>query len=258
MKSEQRIEAYDFHCHIDLHNDPVELIERCEKNRITVFAVTTTPKAWQQNETWTKNSNYVHAAVGLHPELVGDRYSEIDLLDKKISECRLVGEVGLDGSPQYRSSYEKQKQVFSCALKASQRHGGRVVSIHSRRAAKDVVELIEEHVDSTTVLTILHWFSSSRSELRRAVDAGCFFSVNSSMLKSKNGKNLLEIIPRDRLLTETDSPFTKVNGRISEPSDVLQTVIDLASFYGKPVGDIERQINRNAKAVFMFAGISLM
>jgi TatD DNase family protein len=256
MKNEQKIEAYDFHCHIDLHNNPVALIERCEKDRIAVFAVTTTPKAWQQNQIWTKNSNYVYAAVGLHPELVGARYHELDLLDEKISECRLVGEVGLDGSHQHRSSYEKQKQVFASALKSSQKYGGRVMSIHSRRAAKDVVALIIEHVDPNSVLTILHWFSASISDAQRAIDAGCYFSVNSAMLKSKNGRSLLKIIPRGKLLTETDSPFTEVSGRKSEPSDVVQTVVDLAGFYGEPVEKLKKQIDRNANSVFMFAGIN--
>lgn len=193
MSKEQKIEAYDFHCHIDLHADPAALIERCEKERIAVVAVTTTPKAWKQNQIWTKDSNYVHAAVGLHPELVGDRYAELDLLDKKIAECRLVGEVGLDGSPQYQSSYEKQKKVFTRALETSQKNGGCVISVHSRRAAKDVVQLIRQHTDPTNVLTILHWFSSSISDAQRAIDAGCYFSVNSAMLKSKNGRGLLKL-----------------------------------------------------------------
>lgn len=255
MISKHKIEAYDFHCHIDLHDNPVALIERCEKDRIVVFAVTTTPKAWQQNQLWAENSNYVYAAVGLHPELVGARYDELDLLDEKISECRLVGEVGLDGSPQHRSSYERQKQVFAAALKSSQKYGGRVMSIHSRRAAKDVVALITKHVDPNSVLTILHWFSSSISDAQRAIEAGCYFSVNSAMLKSKNGRNLLKIIPGNKLLTETDSPFTEINGRKSEPSDVVQTVVNLADFYDEPVEKFKKQIENNSKNVLMFAGI---
>lgn len=258
MTKEQKIEAYDFHCHVDLHTDPVSLIKRCEKERVAVVAVTTTPKAWHQNQIWTKDSKYVHAAVGLHPELVGDRFTELDLLDKKIAECRLVGEVGLDGSPQYQSSYEKQKNVFTRALKTSQKHGGRIMSIHSRRAAKDVVELIRQHTDSVNVLTILHWFSSSISDAQKAIDAGCYFSVNSSMLKSKNGRSLLKIIPMDRLLTETDSPFTKVSGRVSEPSDVIQTVVELANLYGVSVRELKEEIDKNAKNIFMFAGIEFI
>lgn len=255
MSKEQKIEAFDFHCHIDLHADPVALIERCEKERIAVVAVTTTPKAWQQNQIWTRDSKYVHAAVGLHPELVGDRYTELDLLDKKIAEYRLIGEVGLDGSPQYQSSYEKQKKVFARVLEASQKHGGRVMSVHSRKAAKDVVQLIRQHADPANVLTILHWFSASLSDAQRAIDSGCYFSVNSAMIRSKNGGSLLKIIPRDKLLTETDSPFTKIGGRVSVPNDVVQTVDKLADLYGVSARELKEEIDRNAKKVFMFAGV---
>jgi TatD DNase family protein len=253
-----QIDAFDFHCHVDLDPNPKNLIAQCESNRIAVLAVTTTPKAWRQNLLWTKNSNYVYAAVGLHPELVADRFNEIDLLETLISECRFVGEVGLDGSPQYSSSYEKQKQVFACALRVSQKHGGRVISIHSRRAAKDVVALLQEHVKPDNVLAILHWFSSSKSEARKAIEVGCYFSVNTSMVNSKNGQGLLEIIPRNRLLTETDSPFTKIDGRVTVPSDVNQTVLELAKFYGDTVSDLRHQLSTNAKKVFKFGGVDLV
>ena len=61
------IQGFDFHCHVDLHPDPTQVIEDCERKKIFVLAVTTTPKAWPQNQKWTKTSSYIHAAVGLPP-----------------------------------------------------------------------------------------------------------------------------------------------------------------------------------------------
>ena len=110
MHNSTNIRGFDFHCHVDLHPRPVDLITECEKRRIAVLAVTTTPKAWAQNLEWTKNSRLVYAAAGLHPELVGDRFSEIEFLEDTIAETRLVGEIGLDGSPQHRGSFSKQKE----------------------------------------------------------------------------------------------------------------------------------------------------
>ena len=188
MTSDGNIRGFDFHCHIDLYPDPVALIEHCEKERVAVLAVTTTPRAWPQNWLWMQDSAYVHAAVGLHPELVADRYAEIELLEQKIGECRLVGEIGLDGSPQHRTSYEKQKVVFARALVAAQRHRGRVVTIHSRRAVQDTISLIEEHTNPENVLCVLHWFSGSLAEARRSANAGCYFSVNAAMLTHDRGR----------------------------------------------------------------------
>ena len=257
MNKELEIKGFDFHCHIDLHPEPAALIDRCENNRIAVLAVTTTPKAYSQNLLWTENKKYVHCAVGLHPELVGVRFVELDLLEKNISRSRLIGEVGLDGSPKYRSNYEKQKEVFLCALKTSQKHGGRVMSIHSRRAAKDVIDMIIKHIEPTNVITILHWFTASITDAKRAIDAGCYFSVNSAMVRSEKGRSLLKLIPVDKILTETDSPFIKTSGRNSEPMDVMQTIVDLADLLGESASTIKEKIDKNSKKVFMFAGINL-
>ncbi|MCP4471411.1 MAG: TatD family hydrolase [Gammaproteobacteria bacterium] len=247
--------GFDFHCHIDLHPDPPYLITRCEKKRIAVLAVTTTPKAWTQNKLWMQHSDYVHAAVGLHPELVGERYGEAGLLEELIGECRLVGEVGLDGSPQYRSSYDKQKDVFSRVLRTSQIHGGRVLTIHSRRAARDVCDLVEKHSNPDNVLCILHWFSGSLSESRRAVKAGCYFSVNAAMLKNDRGRALIRDIPSDRLLTETDAPFMSIDGRKSSPLDSMRIFGDLAGLLGEEDRVTRQRVTVNARHVFRFAGI---
>ncbi len=257
MSTNKGIVGFDFHCHVDLHADPVAVIEQCERDRIAVVAVTTTPKAWAQNHSWMKASPYVHAAVGLHPELVGKRHAEIVMLEQLIGDCRLVGEVGLDGSPQHSASYEMQKKAFSRVLEASQRNGGRVLTIHSRRAARDVIAMIEERSDPAKVLCILHWFSGSLSEARRAADAGCFFSVNSAMLKHDRGRALVQSIPKDRILTETDAPFAKIGSRNSEPRDVVHTITELAELYGESATQTMTRLTNNSQCVLLFAGIDL-
>lgn len=56
---------------------------------------------------------------------------------------------------------------------------------------------------------ILHWYSGDINDLRRAINQGCYFSINHQMLQSVNGRNVVENIPVDRLLLESDAPFTK-------------------------------------------------
>ena len=257
MTSGGNIRGFDFHCHIDLHPDPVNLIERCDKERVAVLAVTTTPRAWPQNRLWMQNSVYVHAAVGLHPELVNERYAEIELLEERIGECRLVGEVGLDGSPQHRASYEKQKDVFTRALIASQTHRGRVLTIHSRRAARDTISLIDKHTNLKNVICILHWFSGSLAEAGQAVKVGCYFSVNAAMLTNDHGRKLVRSLPADRLLTETDSPFMIIDGRKSSPIDSVDTIVKLAALNKETIDETRKRIAQNAGCVFRFAGIEL-
>lgn len=258
MITETDIRGFDFHCHVDLHPNPPSLIRECEERRIAVLAVTTTPKALPQNLEWTKNSKFVHAAAGFHPELVGQRFSEIDLLEEAIGETRLIGEIGLDGSPQHRSSYSKQKEVFRRSLVSAQAHGGRVTTIHSRRAARDVIKAIEDYTDPSRVLCILHWFSGSLSELRYAAEIGCYFSINSAMFSHERGIKLVKNIPRDRLLTETDFPFTSLNDRKAEPWNTIDTCEQISKLIGSLYSDFKQQLVKNATQVFRFAGIDII
>lgn len=248
--------GFDFHCHLDLYPDPVAMIASCEKNRIVTLAVTTTPKAWRQNRKWTARSVYAHAAVGLHPEVVGGRYGELSLLEEYMQESRLIGEIGLDGSPQHRKSWDNQMTVFVRALTTAQRLGGRVVSIHSRRAANEVVKCLEEHVTRDRVLPILHWFSGSMSAARKALELGCYFSVNHRMLEQDAGVALARALPEERLLTETDGPFTSSGDRRSEPLDVVATAGRLGMIRRVPTEQMTKTIENTARRVFTFAGFT--
>ena len=105
MTAEFGFRGADFHCHMDLNANPAALFKKCASERIVAVAVTTTPKAWKQNLEWAAGNPFVLVAAGLHPELIGDRYSELPLLEECIAESRFVGEVGLDGSRQHRASY---------------------------------------------------------------------------------------------------------------------------------------------------------
>ena len=257
MSASERIRGFDFHCHVDLHANPPEIVARCERERVAVVAVTTTPRAWAQNHRWTRTSRYVHAAVGLHPELVAARYAEIEVLERAIGTTRLVGEVGLDGSRRHQHGYQKQKDVFTRALDAAQQQGDRVVSIHSRAAAEDVIRLIEQRTDPANVICVLHWFSGSPAHARHAADAGCYFSVNAAMLAHESGRALVHSIPQQRLLTETDSPFMHLHGRPAVPWDVLDAAQQLATVTRRSVHECRDQVAANAQRVFRFAGIDL-
>jgi len=256
-KGQATVRGFDFHCHIDLYPDPAGIIASCERTEIVTLAVTTTPKAWPQNLKWAAESLYVRAAVGLHPEVVAERYQELPLLEECIRESRLIGEVGLDGSPQLRKSWPRQIEVFSRVLREAQRLGGRIVSIHSRRATREVLECIAEHTTPGHVLPILHWFSGSKADAHKGATLGCYFSVNARSLEHDTGVALIRSLPEDRLLTETDGPFTASGHRASEPADVVRTVERLAAARGMAVPAMARVLATNAQRVFAFAGFEI-
>lgn len=99
----------------------------------------------------------------------------------------------------------------------------RVMSIHSSKAAACALDILERTGCLDACVCIFHWFSGSQDELSRALDAGCLFSVNERMLKTKRGRAYARAIPEDRLLLETDAPPKPVDG-FSPDAHVAQLV----------------------------------
>ena len=64
-------------------------------------------------------------------------------------------------------------------------------------------------MDGYTGKIILHWYSGNLRTLRDAIDLGCYFSINQQMLLSKNGRDVVDALPIDKILVESDAPFSK-------------------------------------------------
>lgn len=221
----------DFHCHLDLYPDHEKVFAESEKLGIYTLAVTTTPKAWPRNFELASKTRYVRAALGLHPQLASEREDELSIWESYLPEARYIGEVGLDAGPRFYRSLESQKKVFAHILKSCAKAGDKVLSVHSTRAASAVLDMIEEYLPPTKGRIVLHWFTGSHKELSRAIELGCYFSVNTKMFESKKGPEFLKTIPLDRLLTETDGPFTTHNNQPLQPKDVASAIEHLARCY---------------------------
>lgn len=254
MKNVVTARGFDFHCHIDLYADPAAMVSKCDAERIITLAVTTTPRAWPQNRAWAEKSRFVHVAAGLHPELVAQCYGEGQLLLDTIRRSPFVGEIGLDGSPPHRASLPRQREIFGQALDVSEEVGGRVLSIHSRGAASEVIDMLSRCTTRQRVLPILHWFSGSATDARRAIALGCFFSINPNMLENDRGRALVQLIPEDRLLIETDGPLATRGERPLAPPDSATIIADLAAFLKTSTGDLTAIVSRSADRVLRFAG----
>ncbi|WP_316355217.1 Qat anti-phage system TatD family nuclease QatD [Devosia sp.] len=224
----------DFHCHLDLYPDFEKLVSECDRRGVYTLAVTTTPMAWQRNNELAGRTTHVRAALGLHPQLVAKYAGEIELFEKLLPEAKYVGEVGLDASPAYYASFEQQRAVFERVLRACAAQGGKILSVHSVRSASKVLDMVEQFLPADRGTVILHWFSGSKSEARRAAALGCWFSVNAPMLRNER---MMEIIrsemPGERIITETDGPFTKAGKEPSRPSDVGEAVRLLGVLLGR-------------------------
>lgn len=155
--------------------------------------------------------------MGLHPQIAHERLNELSLFDRLVGETKYIGEVGLDGSPELKQHLQAQLQAFEHILKSSSRAGGKIFSIHRRKAENLVLDTLARFPDAG--VPVLHWFSGTKKQLQRAIDMGCWFSVGPAMIRSTSGRSLVQQMPKDRVLMESDGPFVKVSNRAALPTD---------------------------------------
>lgn len=237
----------DFHCHLDLYPDPEREVREADAARIYVLSVTTTPRAWVRTAQLAKGYKRIRTSLGLHPQLAHERCGELSLFEELLPRSRYVGEVGLDGGPGYGQHAAIQSKVFDTVLRLSARSGGRIMSIHSRRAVDEILNRLAANPDAGT--PILHWFSGTPAQLRRAADIGCWFSVGPAMLRGEKGRSLAKAMPAGRVLTETDGPFASGPDGTLHPADAWQAVRQLATIWGLPLEDARVRLLDNLRSL---------
>ena len=238
----------DCHVHVDLYPDPDNIIRQCKLRGIEMISVTTTPSAWHETCALGKGGIGVRTALGLHPQLAHERFVELALFDQLLEHTDYVGEIGLDGSEESRPHWERQVLVFDHILDACSVAGGKILSIHSRRSIREVLDRLEMH--SGAGVPILHWFSGSIRDLERAVALGCWFSVGPAMLSSRRGVELASRMPIGRVLTESDGPLARVGDRALFPWDVRSAVMRMAQVWKVNLSLTEAILEHNKKRLF--------
>lgn len=234
----------DTHCHLDLYPNYLDVLAEIERKGVYTIAVTNTPSVFRRCSDIVSGAHFVRVALGLHPELATDRESELDLLAELLPTTRYVGEVGLDFVRRDSATRATQRRVFNVILERCAASGDKVLTVHSRRAAVDVVAMIGHDFPGTV---ILHWFSGPSSALDRAVTHGYYFSVNSAMLASEAGRRSVSVLPRSRVLTETDGPFTAAHGRPARPGDISDVIAGLAQLWNLDSTRTADQVYNNFK-----------
>lgn len=237
---------YDTHMHVDLYKNTKEVIEYIEKNKSYTIAVTNLPVLYEKYCKEYRNLKYVRFALGLHPELVFQYKEQIPLIFKHIKTARYIGEVGLDYRTTNLENREIQKNAFRELIEQCDKYGGKILSVHSRRAATDVLSIIG---DSFNGKIILHWFSGNLKELLLAIKYGCYFSINSDMINSKSGIELIKNMPLDRILIESDAPFTKDTKQIYKLDFILKIGQGLSRITGISSDSIHEKLKNNFRKV---------
>lgn len=235
----------DAHCHIDLYPNPLQVARRCEQAGVTTLAMTNLPSHFAIGRQHLLAFRKIRLALGLHPLHALRHQAEYALFEQYLPLTSYVGEVGLDFSREGIATKQRQLQSFAFILQRIQQQR-KLLSVHSRGAEQQVVEMLVQYQSK---LAIFHWYTGSISVLRTIVDHGYYFSVNSAMLRSEKGRQIIAAIPKDRLLTETDGPFVQVGDTIAEPANVELVINYLVQHWGMPFQSVVAQIQANFTAL---------
>lgn len=201
----------------------------------------------------------VFAAVGRHPngadgfdEAAAAALEELAGRDGVVA----VGETGLDF---YRDGAEpdSQRRAFAAQIEIAARAGKPVViHIRDRAGSEDAVaEAFETLAARAEGDVILHCFSAGRTWAERAAGLGwyCSFAGNVTYPKAEPLREAAAIVPTDRILVETDSPFLSpqpVRGKPNQPANVVATAERVAEVRGVSYEQLERTVEENAARVF--------
>lgn len=202
----------------------------------------------------------VFASVGRHPNSA-DGFDEAaaEAIEELCAEPGVVavGETGLDF---YRdgSNPDDQRRAFAAQIAIANRTGkALVVHLRDKDGSEDAVseafDMLEREADGVRV--ILHCFSTHPRWAELAAERGwyCSFAGNLTYPKSELIREAAQIVPKERLLVETDSPFLApqpVRGTPNQPANVVATAEKLAEVRGVPYGELEGIVEENASRVF--------
>ena len=193
----------DTHCHFDMMDCPEQYIDNIENKGDIVIGMTNLPSHFDMGINHVKGYRHVRLALGFHPHFASEHQNELSLFRNYIDSTSYVGEIGLDYSNEYIAT--KDAQIVNLrSILSILKHKKKIISVHYRGAETELFELLQEYGIKNV---IFHWYSGKLSLIESIVKEGYFFSINEKMTLSKVGMNIISRIPKERILTETDSPF---------------------------------------------------
>ena len=250
----------DSHCHLEyegLAERQDDVLQNARSAGVTAFLnISTKRSEWDRVcETATRKVG-VWASVGIHPH-EADEHRDLARSDLKSATDHPrvigIGETGLDYYYEH-SDRETQKSLFRTHIDVA-RETRLPLIIHTRDAEDDTLDILRTEMEQGAFPAIIHCFTASAEFGQSVLDLGLSISL-SGIVTFKNAKSLQEfarIIPADRLLVETDSPFLAPvpnRGKTCEPAFVSDTARFLADLRNETIEQLAETTTANFFRLF--------
>jgi len=240
----------DSHSHLDsseFDKDRLQVIERSGLDYILNVAVDV--DSLKGSISLAESYNFIYISAGIHPHNAEkEDFGEFQGF-LGYPKIKAIGEIGLDYYRNY-SPKDKQEEIFRECLNEAKRLNLPVV-VHQRNAQQEVLEILKDY----SVRGVMHCFSGTKEYAEECIDLGFYisFAGNLTYPKALDLREAAKIVPQDKLLIETDSPWLApqpVRGKRNEPGFVKYTAEALAELRGVSAGRIGEITEENFRRLF--------
>lgn len=240
-----KIAYIDVHSHLDFFYENIEkAINDINKNKILTLAMSMDMKSYNQNKEYSKKSKYIKPCFGIHPWKAATFNYELQELIPYIEEAEIIGEIGLDYVwVEDISTYERQREVFYFILEESIRRN-KLINLHTKGAEEEIYNELKKYNYNRA---IIHWYSGDLDILDKYIELGCYFSISVDIGYSDLTYQVLDKIPLEKLLVETDGPSALewVNGEYGYPSYIKDVVKKISLYKNIAEEDLNKIIINN-------------
>ena len=250
---------FDTHAHYDdeqFDTDRETLLASMPEQGVgTIVNVSATYESCERVVELVKRYSFMYAAVGIHPDEVGslneERFQQMKELCKQ-EKVVAVGEIGLDYYYD-EPGRDLQKKWFARQLQVAAETQMPVI-IHSRDAAKDTLDIMNEHCAWQNG-GVIHCFSYSPEIAKIYLDKGFYLGIGGvvTFKNSKKLKEVVEMMPLSQMVLETDSPYlTPVphRGKRNDSGYLTHVVDEIAALKSCDREEIIRITRENAHKLY--------
>ena len=245
----------DSHCHLDFPEFAPELDQVVGRARDagvgTILTIGTRLDRFDGVRAIAERFDQIWCSVGVHPhEAASEKLDEPAELIERAQHPRVagIGEAGLDYFYEH-SPKADQIRNFRAHIAAS-RHTGLPLIVHARDADEDLCTILEDEYSRGAFPGLIHCFSSTAKLAQMALGLGLFISISGivTFKKADSLKEIAKMVPLDRMLIETDSPYLAPvphRGEMNQPAFVRHVAEEIAALRGINLDEVAAATTQN-------------
>ena len=262
------MELFDSHCHLDderFEEDREEIIEKIKESGVTkLVSAGYSIEGSRKGVELSKKYEFIYTTCGLSPNDIPqteeELWKDIDKIKKLVKEnleykkIVAIGEIGLDYYwEKDNERRELQKKAFVKQIELANDFNLPIV-IHTRDAVMDTIEILKKN--KVNKKGVFHCCPLNRELVKEALKLDFYISFAGPVTfkNSKNANEIIKMVPNDKILIETDSPYLSpepLRGKRNDPRNVKYIAQKIAEVKGLSIDEVAEFTNQNAKRVFL-------